>query len=238
VTDVIVADATPAGLTAHTRDRYQYQHVIDTYYHGLENYTWTKFDGPDVLFGGGAEQFLPKGSYKGQDYYDLFSKNGYSLSWNNTALSQAPNDRRALGVFRTSNMDKWLDRHVYTDNIKGKTHPDGSDRTATDQPGLKEMTLKAIDILSTRTKKKKDGFFLMSEAAHVDKMMHVLDYDRALGELLEFDDTIKATIEKLKEMGELDDTLIVVTADHGHGFDVSHTSSYLINQPGLIFPQR
>jgi alkaline phosphatase len=118
-------------------------------------------------------------------------------------------------------MDKWLDRHVYTDNIKGNNYPDGSNRAATDQPGLKEMTLKAIDILSTRTEKKKDGFFLMSEAAHVDKMMHVLDYDRALGELLEFDDTIKATIEKLKEMGELDETLIVVTADHGHGFDVS-----------------
>jgi hypothetical protein len=27
-------------------------------------------------------------------------------------------------------------------------------------------------------------------------MMHVLDYDRALGELLELDDTVKATIER------------------------------------------
>lgn len=51
-------------------------------------------------------------------------------------------------------------------------------------------------------------------------MMHVLDYDRALGELLELDDTIKATMEHLKEIGELEETLIVVTADHGHGFDV------------------
>lgn len=50
--------------------------------------------------------------------------------------------------------------------------------------------------------------------------MHTLDYDRALGELLELDDTIKATIEHLEAIGELDETLIVVTADHGHGFDV------------------
>lgn len=35
-----------------------------------------------------------------------------------------------------------------------------------------------------------------SEAASIDKMMHVLDYDRALGELLELDDTIKATIAR------------------------------------------
>lgn len=50
--------------------------------------------------------------------------------------------------------------------------------------------------------------------------MHVLDYERALGELLELDDTVRASINKLKKLGSLDDTLIVVTADHGHGFDV------------------
>lgn len=48
-------------------------------------------------------------------------------------------------------------------------------------------------------------------------MMHVLDYERALGELLELDNTIKATIAHLKKLGSLKDTLILVTADHGHG---------------------
>ena len=76
------------------------------------------------------------------------------------------------------------------------------------------MTLKAIDILQARSKGQ--GWFMMSvldsltlmltladevgltirsEAASIDKMMHVLDYDRALGELLELDDTIRASIE-------------------------------------------
>lgn len=80
------------------------------------------------------------------------------------------------------------------------------------------MTLKAIDILHKRGGK--DGFFLMSEAASIDKQMHVLDYERALGDLLELDDTVRATIQKLQDLGELNNTLIVVTADHGHGFDV------------------
>lgn len=57
-----------------------------------------------------------------------------------------------------------------------------------------------------------------------DKMMHVLDYQRALGELLELDDTIRASIEHLKKIGEYEDTLIVVTADHGHGFDVLYAT--------------
>lgn len=80
------------------------------------------------------------------------------------------------------------------------------------------MTLKAVEILHSRHPEA--GFFLMSEAASIDKQMHALDYDRALGELLELDDTIKATLAYLEEIGELDDTLVVVTADHGHGFDV------------------
>jgi alkaline phosphatase len=84
------------------------------------------------------------------------------------------------------------------------------------------MTLKAIDILHTRGGK--NGFFLMSEAASIDKQMHTLDYDRALGDLLELDDTVRATIKKLKELGILDDTLIVVSADHGHGFGTPPSS--------------
>ncbi|EEB97660.1 hypothetical protein MPER_02979, partial [Moniliophthora perniciosa FA553] len=118
-----------------------------------------------------------------------------------------------------SNMAKWLDRNVYPENLRHqKNSPTGDGTDAVDQPGLKDMTLKAIDILQARSNGK--GWFMMSEAASIDKMMHVLDYDRALGELLELDDTIRGTIAHLEKIGELENTLIVVTADHGHGFDV------------------
>ena len=46
-----------------------------------------------------------------------------------------------------------------------------------------------------------------------------MDYDRALGDLLELDNTINATIAKLEELVILDETLIVVSADHGHAFE-------------------
>lgn len=61
---------------------------------------------------------------------------------------------------------------------------------------------------------------LMSEAASIDKQMHISDYDRALGELLELDSTVRATLAHLKAIGEDENTLVVVTADHGHSFDV------------------
>ncbi|EEA23656.1 hypothetical protein TMatcc_006739 [Talaromyces marneffei ATCC 18224] len=220
VSTAFLADATPAGLVAHTRDRGQYGHVIDAYYHGLTNYTWTQWDGPDVLLGGGGENFIGKKAYKGQDYYKMFADHGYTVSWNSTSLAAAPNNTKTVGVFHSSTMSTWLDRNVYQSNLYNQSnYPDGSSRDAVDQPGLKEMTLKAIDVLNARNGDQ--GWFLMSEAASIDKQMHTLDYDRALGELLELDDTIRATIEKLEALGELEDTLIVVTADHGHGFDVT-----------------
>ena len=58
------------------------------------------------------------------------------------------------------------------DNLKGmKDSPTGDGTDATDQPGLKEMTIKAIDILQARQKNGKgEGWFMMSEAASIDKV--------------------------------------------------------------------
>lgn len=220
VSTAFLADATPIALTAHTRSRYTYGSLIDQALHGLTNYSWTHAGSPDVYFGGGAEQFLPGStSYLGKDYYAEFAAQDYSIALNKTSLEQLSNDSRALGVFCKSNLPVWLDRNVFTDVLDTFTNdPTGANASAQDLPGLKEMTLKAVDILNTRGGDA--GFFLMSEAASIDKQMHSLDYDRALGDLLELDDTVRATIERLGELGILEDTLVLVTADHGHGFDV------------------
>ncbi|EHK99643.1 putative Alkaline phosphatase H [Glarea lozoyensis 74030] len=219
VSTAFIADATPIALTGHTRLRSQYGVLIEQSLRGVQNYTWTKYTGADVFFGAGAEQFIPgSGSFQGKDYYKEFANAGYSVSMNKTSMLTAPTNQKALGIFCTSNLPVWLDRNVYKNNLNLTNDPSGNKKAALDLPGLKEMTLKAVDILHERGGDK--GFFLMSEAASVDKQMHVLDYDRALGDLLELDDTVNATIAKLKQMGELENTLIIVTADHGHGFDV------------------
>lgn len=69
VSTAYIADATPAGFTAHTRDRGEYGAVIDSYLNGITNYTWTNFTGVDVLFGGGAENFF-NSSLDGESYQD------------------------------------------------------------------------------------------------------------------------------------------------------------------------
>lgn len=215
----MMSDATPIALSGHTRRRSEYGPLIDQALNGMTNYTWTKQTGPDVFFGGGAEQFIPgAGSYQGMDYYHEFAEKGYSISLNRTSLLTANEKDKALGIFCRGTMPVWLDRNIYTDNLRGlKNHPAGGEADALDLPGLKDMATKAVDILDTRGGS--DGFFLMVEAASIDKQMHALDYDRALGDLLELDDTVRATIAKLEERGILDDTLVLVSADHGHGFE-------------------
>ncbi|KAK7752193.1 hypothetical protein SLS62_005937 [Diatrype stigma] len=220
VSTAALSDATPIALSGHSRSRYDYGSLVDQALNGVTNYTWTNQGGPDVWFGGGAEQFVPgPESYQSEDYYAKFAEAGYDISLNKTSLLELGNSSKALGVFCQSHMPVWLDRNVFTDNLASfENSPTGSDDSALDLPGLKEMTLKAIDILHERGGE--DGFFLMSEAASIDKQMHTLDYDRALGDLLELDDTVRATLARLGALGALDDTLVLVTADHGHGFDV------------------
>lgn len=148
VSTAFIADATPAALTAHTPDRGQYGAVVDSFLHGITNYSWTGWNGPDVLFGGGAEQFYTNQSagvaasntYLGRNYYDQFTSSGYALVQNNTQLQAASNSSKTLGIFTVSNMDVWLDRNVYTKNLVGnRNSPDGKGGSATDQPGLREM---------------------------------------------------------------------------------------------------
>lgn len=118
VSTAFIADATPGGLTAHTPQRSQYGAVVDSFLNGITNYTWTNWTGPDVIFGGGAEQFYTNASagvtrsntYMGRNYYNEFANRGYNLVSNNTQLQAAPIANKTLGIFTVSNMDVWLDR--------------------------------------------------------------------------------------------------------------------------------
>jgi alkaline phosphatase len=101
VTTAFLADATPAALTSHTRDRGQAAPIIDWFLNGIQNYTWTNWTGPDVLFGGGAENFynssLGGKSYMDRDMYAQFAKKGYGIAQNATELKALSNDTKALG---------------------------------------------------------------------------------------------------------------------------------------------
>lgn len=199
-----VQDATPAAVVAHTRKRGDKAEI-----NGM------LFDvKPDVLLGGGSAYFLPQataGSKRkdDKDYIAMFKEAGYTLATSKTELAAASgtNTGKILGLFHTGNMDTTLDREFLKKGTTAKFP---------DQPGLVEMTKVALDNLS----KNPEGFFLMVEAANVDKMSHPLDWDRAVVDTIEFDKTIGIAREFAAKNP---DTLIIVTGDHTHGVSIIGT---------------
>ncbi|KXN68394.1 alkaline phosphatase-like protein [Conidiobolus coronatus NRRL 28638] len=228
----VVQDATPAAVFAHTRRRDNKKQITDMFIHGSKNFT-----GPvaaDVYLGGGGAYFHAEPgtgkSLNKQNYYDIYAKEkGYNVVYDKHELAKAPSDKPLLGIFHQGNMNVWLDRNVFADGLKKKKdHPKGNNATAEAQPGLVDMTKKTLEILKNRSP---NGFFAMIEAASVDKQMHVYDYHRSLAEIIELDNAVNYAVEWAKKNDP--NTLIVVTADHGHSFDVYGTvDTEIFNKAG------
>merc|ERR1712212_1340722 len=84
------------------------------------------------------------------------------------------------------------------------------------EPSVAEMTEKAIQILQKNPK----GYFLFVEGGRIDHAHHGSDAYRSLNDFMGFDDAI----QRAKEMTSESDTLIVVTADHSHTFNIGGMS--------------
>ncbi|HMM21768.1 MAG TPA: alkaline phosphatase [Selenomonadales bacterium] len=201
-----ITDATPAAMVAHTRRRSELNTIAASMLDARHR--------PDVILGGGAQQFLPMATpgSKRKDNRNLieeFKALGYSFSGSRSELLSTPlAATKLLGLYNLDNMNVYLDREV----LKNPTVLGGFD----DQPNLMSMTGKAINTLS----KNPNGFFLMVEGASIDKQLHVLDWQRATYDTIELDKAIGVAKEFARKNG---DTMIIVVADHAHGASITGT---------------
>lgn len=81
-------------------------------------------------------------------------------------------------------------------------------------PMKAEMVDKAItvlDVLAAQSRRKDGGWMLLVEQSQSDKFGHILEYDRAIYEVIELDQTIAAVTQRL---GSDKRALMVTTADH------------------------
>ncbi|MGI1679923.1 MAG: alkaline phosphatase [Cellvibrionaceae bacterium] len=81
------------------------------------------------------------------------------------------------------------------------------------EPSLTDMTKKSIRLLQ----KNKKGFFLMVEAGRIDHGHHAGNALRALADTQE----LSKAVEAARELIDINDTLIVVTADHSHTLTIA-----------------
>jgi alkaline phosphatase len=203
VSDAELQDATPGAMVAHTRRRADKSYIADQ----------LLASGAEVILGGGSAYFYPqtaKGSKRKDDknLVEQFKLRGYELAFNKDELLNAGNGvgtKKLFGVFHPDNMDGSLDRFFLKKNTV-EQYPN--------QPDLTDMTRSAINVLS----KNPNGFFLMVEAALIDKFNHPLDWERAAFDTIMLSNAVQIAKDFAKTHP---DTLIIVTPDHTHSGSIS-----------------
>jgi alkaline phosphatase len=203
VSDAELEDATPGAMVSHTRRRADKQYIADQ----------LLASGAEVILGGGSAYFYPK-STKGskrkdeKNLVESFKSNGYQLAFTKQELisaSESKGTKKLFGFFQLDNMDGSLVR-LYLEKNTAEQYPNQSDLT--------EMTQSAIDVLSRNP----NGFFLMVEAALIDKFNHPLDWERAAFDTIMLSNAVQIAKNFAKTHP---DTLIIVTPDHTHSGSIS-----------------
>lgn len=93
------------------------------------------------------------------------------------------------------------------------------------QPSLVTMTEGALNLLS----QDEDGFFLMVEGGAVDWAAHANNLPRLIEEQIDFNHSVTAVVEWVEANSSWDETLVIVTTDHGNGLLVGpdgNTNAY------------
>jgi alkaline phosphatase len=207
VSDAFITDATPAAFIAHTQSRGNGTLIASQY---IDSAAQTNLK---VLLGGGAYHFIP-GSTAGsrrkdqRNVIDDFKAAGYSYVETATQLNaySPGSNAKLLGLFNLDNMNVAFDKLGFGDPaVLG---------TFTDQPFLKDMTKRAIDVLKTYP----NGFFLMVEGAHIDKQAHRMDAERSIYDVIQLDQAVQVALDFARQTNSDDDpnndTLVIVSADH------------------------
>ncbi|HEY6368431.1 MAG TPA: alkaline phosphatase [Candidatus Binatia bacterium] len=188
VTNSRIYDASPAAFVSHVKSRRNYSEILDQYLKMA----------PDLLLGGGRDQFLPRGESGGRrkDEVDLikaFVSKGYQYVSDKNELERTKQGK-VLGLFSLQDMSFEIDRDKKT------------------EPSVYDMTEAAIRLLYNSNSR---GFAVFIENENVDTASHLSDVASVIHDYREFDRAIGLAYEFYRSHPQ--ETLILVTADHETG---------------------
>jgi alkaline phosphatase len=154
--------------------------------------------GLDVVLGGGLARFRPVATGGGRDDgKDLIAQwqarfpNGQFVSDANGFRTLKATPGPVLGLFTPDHLSF------------------EADRDAAKEPSLTEMATLAIKRLKAASPK---GYYLMVEGGRIDHGHHASNPYRALSDAQQFSRAVDAVLKSVN----LDETLVLVTADHSH----------------------
>lgn len=246
VTSVPISHATPAATYAHNVSRDDYQDLTrDLLGRPSISHPAEPLSGMDVVIGSGfgveqkvdssqgknfvaGNRYLPK---KDLDAIDVRNGGKYVIAQRtagrdgsdvlkegaNAAIEKGARFFGFFGAgkahlpFRTANGD-------YRP-VPGRTKVAELYDTADVQenPTLREMAEAALSVLSQN----EEGFWLMVEAGDVDWANHDDNLDNSIGAVLSGDDAVCGIAEWVEANGGWGETILLVTADHGHSLYVT-----------------
>ena len=227
VANMRLTHATPAAFAVHAKSRYVPESEIADQLFGEPEI--------EVLLGGGGRAMIPEGTTLGDSVPGLpagtdgssnrsddrnllaeAAEQGFTLVGDRAGLEAARGADRLVGIFAASHLPYVLDRSW-----------EGLDDSV---PTLAEMTEAAVASLEGH----EAGFFLVVEGGRIDYAGHDNDAGAMLAEILDFDEAIGVAFDFARGR---DDTLVLVTADHGTGgFSFTYGPGGPGPLPAAVFP--
>jgi alkaline phosphatase len=171
-----LTDATPASFIAHQKSRYLMENIAADF---------LKTD-IDVFVGGGLNYFTTR--HDNRNLLNELRSKGYQVILSMDSIKNITQGKLA----------------GFTANDNNSTISEGRGDM------LPDATKTALNILSNNKK----GFFLMVEGSLIDKVAHMGKGDDVAREVIDFDKAIGNALEFAQKNGN---TLVIVTADHETG---------------------
>jgi alkaline phosphatase len=168
-----IVDATPASFVAHQKHRDMYDNIAVDFIHS----------GIDIFIGGGRKYF--ENRRDGANLTDSLRIRGYQIAY----------DTSELKMHQTGKLAALLDT-IHLPRIS---------------EGRGNMLSLAVHNAINNLSGSENGFFLMVEGSLIDKACHDLDQNDVILETIDFD---KAIGEVLEFAAKDKNTLVIVTADH------------------------
>ncbi|QHC68156.1 alkaline phosphatase [Rathayibacter sp. VKM Ac-2759] len=219
-----IQDATPAVQAAHVDARSFYgpesENGGDDYLElgGLgsisEQIIGTR---ADLTLGGGSKSFLQSakaGDWAGETLFDQAADRGYQVvdsADELDAVTEADQTSPVLGTFTEGNFPTRFAATQATvgggdlEPVSCETNPE----RLTSDLSLASLTSTSIGLLNTGD----EGFFLQVEGASIDKQDHAANACGQIGETIDLDEAVQVALDFAKKDGN---TMVIVTADHGH----------------------